>query len=102
VHIIQTNISKIGDFQSMIYKIAEQTWDEFKDYILSTESFTDKIVYSTMGIATTKPKNIKEVEEIINDDFHLKVYFKRDINSCYVNYFKVENDNFDKFLKESK
>lgn len=76
-YIIQTNInldnnSKPQDFQSFIYRITKQTWEQFKDYIISNEKFTTKLIRGTIQ-GYTKPRNCIIEEILINDDFHLEV-----------------------------
>ncbi|NFH01342.1 hypothetical protein FC831_13825 [Clostridium botulinum] len=75
--IIQTNRNS-QDFQSYMYEIKKQTWEEFKEYILSNEDFTSKIVNFTydnfdVHIGKTKKENINSCR--IDDDFHLRVIF---------------------------
>lgn len=101
--IIQTNTSLNSgyqpvDFQSLVYQIKNQTWEEFKDYILSEEAYTDKIIHGTMqGI--TKPRNMEIKEILINTEHHLEVVMEYGqgllTNSKY---YMVKEDNFNMFI----
>ncbi|WP_252225210.1 MULTISPECIES: hypothetical protein [unclassified Clostridium] len=91
--IIQTNRTN-KDFQSYMYEIKKQTWEEFKEYILSNEDFTSKIVnfkYDNLDIhvGNTKKENINLCR--INDDFHLQVIFNDGSISEYMLVNKVGN-----------
>jgi hypothetical protein len=104
VYIIQTNTSTIGDqsidFQSMMYKITKQNWEEFKEYILSNEAFTEKIVHGTM-MGNTKPKNFNVLEVLIQDDFHLEIlatYGRDNDMKVNVKYYKVTKEQFNNLL----
>lgn len=90
--IIQTNRT-ITDFQSYMYEIKNQTWEEFKEYIISNEDFTSKIVnliYDNFEshVGRTKSKNATKVN--INDEKHLQVEFANKIISEYMLVNKVE------------
>lgn len=95
MYIIQTNtlVDDKGierDFQSMMYQIKEQTWGEFKEYILSNEDFTMKLVNGTMA-GTTKPRQSKVTSILINDERHLRVTF----NSSYdAKFYMVTDEEF--------
>lgn len=100
MYIIQTNtlVDDKGierDFQSMMYQIKEQTWGEFKEYILSNEDFTMKLIKGTM-MGTTKPSQSKVTRVLINDDFHLRVVFDNNIESKY---YMVEDESFNRLLR---
>lgn len=92
MYIIQTNRNTV-DFQSCMYEIKSQTWEEFKDYILSNEQFTAKVITTTFSDypAKTKRDNIKVIKALINDDFHLEVIFEDNQISSYM---KVDNEFF--------
>jgi hypothetical protein len=98
MYIIQTNTSfdknnKPVDFQSMMYKIKNQNWHEFKDYILSTEADTGKVFHGTM-IGCTKPK-FAIAQPIINDDFHLEInIIKYDSSKMNIKYYMVTDEQF--------
>lgn len=84
MYIIQTNTSYNDksipiDFQSMMYEITKETWEEFKEYILSDEEYTDKIIKGTMW-GSTKPRNCKILDVLINDDHHLEVIISKHLN----------------------
>ncbi|BAO04723.1 uncharacterized protein CBO05P1_004 [Clostridium botulinum B str. Osaka05] len=103
-YVIQTNISlnnykKPQDFQSLMYKISNQTWEEFKEYILSDEDFTEKLIKGTM-IGYTKPKNCIIEDILINDDFHLEVNisYRSDNHMTNVKFYKVSEDDFKNLL----
>lgn len=90
--IIQTNRT-ITDFQSYMYEIKEQTWEEFKEYIISNEDFTSKIVnliYDNFEVHTgrTKSKNVTRVN--ISDEKHLQVEFANETISEYMLVNKIE------------
>jgi hypothetical protein len=99
MYIIQTNTTHNDDgiemdFQSYMYQIKKQTWEEFKDYIVSTEDFTEKILQGTMrGLVKTKYK--KPYKVIVNDEFHLRVRFTDNTESRY---YLVEDEQFE-YLK---
>lgn len=103
MYIIQTNTSyndkdEPVDFQSVMYKITKQNWEEFKDYILSEEEFTEKIIRGTM-IGNTKPKFYKLLNVLINDDFHLEIIISRYDNSkMNIKYYKVTDEQFSMLL----
>ena len=85
--IIQTNRNNI-DFQSYMYEIKKQNWEEFKEYIVSSEDFTSKIVNSTLSNKPSRTKTDKKVIRVnINDDHHLEVVFEDNVISSYM---KVE------------
>lgn len=91
--IIQTN-RNYQDFQSYMYEIKNQTWDEFKEYILNKEDFTAKIVNSIYDnfefhMGKVKKENINSCR--INDEFHLRVIFNDGSISEYMLVNKVEN-----------
>lgn len=92
MYVIQTN-RNIIDFQSCMYEIKNQTWEQFKDYILSNEQFTSKVLTTTLSDypAKTKRDNIKVKKALINDDFHLEVMFEDNQISSYM---KVNNEFF--------
>lgn len=76
-----------------MYQINKQTWEEFKEYILSNEDFTEKIVHGTM-IGCTKPK-YAIAKELINDNYHLEVIMvKYDCTKINVKYYKVTDEQF--------
>ena len=94
MYIIQTNTSINGngveiDFQSMMYKIPNKTWNEFKEYILSDEYETIRIIGTMVG--SLKPRLMKVVGVLINDDFHLRVKFN---NYKESKYYLVTDENF--------
>lgn len=94
MYIIQTNRTKT-DFQSYMYEIKNQTWEEFKDYIISNEDFTYKIINTIYDnfeehICITKRNNIKIDKIIINDDKHLCVMFEDYAISEYMLVNKVD------------
>jgi hypothetical protein len=85
-----------------VYQIKNQTWVEFKDYILSEEAYTDKIIHGTMqGI--TKPRNMEIKEILINTEHHLEVVMEYGqgllANSKY---YMVKDDNFKMFIESIK
>lgn len=96
-YVIQTNThvnnGQSGDFQNWMYKITKQTWDEFKDYIISDEKFTDKITKGTMT-GYTKPRDCVIEEVLINDDFHLEVIIQYGMNKVSSRYYMVTEENF--------
>lgn len=90
--IIQTNRT-ITDFQSYMYEIKNQTWEEFKEYIISNEDFTDKIVnsiYDNFEIHVGKTKSSYVTKINISDEKHLQVEFANKIISEYMLVNKVE------------
>ena len=95
MYIIQTNtlVDDKGierDFQSRVYQIKEQTWDEFRDYILSNEGFVMKLVNGTMAGAI-KPRQSRVTSVLINDERHLRVTF----NSSYdAKFYMVTDEEF--------
>jgi hypothetical protein len=106
MYIIQTNTSIIGDkaidFQSYMYKISKQTWDEFKEYILSKEDFTEKIVYGTMT-GSTKPRNFNVLDVLVEDDFHLEIianYGRENDMKVNSKYYKVTEEQFSNLIRE--
>lgn len=104
MYIIQTNtMMQVSnpDFQSRMFKIKTQTWDEFKDYILSTEPFTAKLVNGTMD-GLTKPENIKSCEVLINDDFHLEVMIDNGAFVYSSKYYLVTDEQFTNLLMNYK
>lgn len=104
--IIQTNISlnpnakQPIDFQSRMYYIKKQTWDEFKEYIKSNEPFTSKLVSGTM-YGMTKPEGCTIENIIVDDEFHLEVVmtYGKDIY-CNAKYYKVEDKDFERLKTE--
>lgn len=79
-----------------MYEIKEQTWDEFKQYVLSNEDFTAKIVnsiYDNFEIHSGKIKKSNINICRINDDKHLQVIFNDKSISEYMLVNKVENEN---------
>lgn len=104
-YVIQTNTSLNGknepiDFQSCMYKITKQTWNEFKDYITSNEKFTYKIIQGTM-LGGTKPSNCVVEEILINDNFHLEIILSYGRNGeLKVNnkYYMVTEESFKNLL----
>ncbi|MDD4779114.1 MAG: hypothetical protein PHT02_00725 [Tissierellia bacterium] len=103
MYIIQTNTSlddnnNPRDFQSVMYKINKQNWDEFKEYILSEEDFTEKVIQGTM-IGSTKPKFYKLLEILINDDFHLEIIIsKYDESKMNIKYYMVTDSAFSRLI----
>lgn len=101
MYIIQTNTSidnegNYVDFQSMMYKITKQNWNEFKECILSEESHTEKFIQGTM-VGYTKPRVFKILKVMINDDFHLEVLISRYDNSTInIKYYMVTDEQFRK------
>lgn len=99
--IIQTNCIIINgievDFQSRILEIKNQNWEEFKDYIISNEPFTCKLVNSTM-YGTTKPTNCIIEKLIINDEFHLEVELTNRNHKTRSKYYLVDDENFNRFV----
>lgn len=99
--IIQTNCNIINgievDFQSRILEIKNQNWEEFKDYIISNEPFTCKIVNSTM-YGTAKPTNCIIEKLIINDEFHLEVELTNRNHKTRSKYYLVDDENFNRFV----
>lgn len=95
MYIIQTNILVDDkgierDFQSRVYQIKEQTWDEFREYILSNEDVTTKLVRGTMAGAI-KPRQSRVTSVLINDERHLRVTF----NSSYdAKFYMVTDEEF--------
>ena len=94
MYIIQTNTSINGDeveidFQSMMYKIPNNTWSEFKEYILSDEYETIRISGTMVG--SLKPRLIKVIDILTNNDFHLRVKFDNNTESKY---YLVTDENF--------
>jgi hypothetical protein len=94
MYIIQTNISMNNagvevDFQSMMYKMPNETWEEFKKYILSDEYEIVNLIGTMVG--SPKAKQRRVIEILINDDFHLEVEFDRNIKSKY---YLVEDKAF--------
>jgi hypothetical protein len=100
MYIIQTNRNDV-DFQSYMYQIKKQSWEEFKEYILSNEDFTGKIVEGTMEKPIiTKPSSCKISELNINDDKHLKVLIGLNNGDQMISeYYLVEDDKFKNLLK---
>lgn len=105
MYIIQTNTSLNDnydprDFQSMMYKISKQTWEEFKEYILSNEEYTEKLVSGTM-MRSTKPRNFTIEKVLINDNRHLEVIMRYGFsNQLLVNskYQMVTDEQFQGLL----
>jgi hypothetical protein len=104
VYIIQTNTSldennNPRDFQSLMYQINKQTWEEFKEYIISEGQDTEKLISGTM-IGSTKPRNAKILKVLINDEYHLEViisnYAGMKINSKY---FMVTDNQFSNLIR---
>lgn len=104
-YIIQTNTSLDGnnkpqDFQSLMYKIRKQTWEEFKEYILSDDDFTEKLIRGTM-VGYTKPQNCIIEDILINDDFHLEVNISHGSDNhmkTNVKFYKILENNFKNLL----
>jgi hypothetical protein len=99
MYIIQTNTNfvndKLGDFQSLMYGIDKLTWDEFKEYILSSETINVNLLRGTMK-GSIKATNWKVEEILINDDIHLEiiaVYGKYNFR-VNVKYYMVTNEAF--------
>ena len=98
MYIIQSNINK-EDFQSYMYPIKEQTWEEFKEYILSNEDFTDKIINGTMT-GSIKPKDCKIEVSNINDEHHLRVNMTRKDGTIQISeYYMVTDDKFQNLIR---
>lgn len=99
MYIIQTNIliddkGIERDFQSMMYQIKEQTWDEFKDYILSDGDYTMKIIYGTMT-GLPKPRQSKVTSILINDEKHLSVILNLFNSKSYeAKFYMVTDEQF--------
>jgi len=103
--LIQTNCNIVNgvevDFQSRILEIKKQNWEEFKIYIISNEPFTEKLVNATM-FGTTKPSNCIIEKVIINDEFHLEVELIRGDYRSRSKYYLVDDEDFDRFVKNTK
>lgn len=90
--IIQTNRT-ITDFQSYVYEVKNQTWEEFKEYIISNEDFTSKIVnliYDNFENHVGKTKSSYVTKVNISDEKHLQVEFANKIISEYMLVNKVD------------
>jgi hypothetical protein len=104
-YVIQTNTSINNgspvDFQSYMYKITNQTWEEFKQYIMSNEDFTEKIIKGTM-MGSTKPSNCIVEKVLINDEIHLEViktHGKDNHMKSNSKYYLVEENRFKNLVK---
>lgn len=97
MYIIQTNTSIVNDkpmdFQSLMYKINKQTWEEFKEYIISNEDYTEKIINGTM-IGSTKPLGYKTESVVIDDNFHLEVIMVKNGIKVNSKYYLVTDEQF--------
>ncbi|NFF75905.1 hypothetical protein FCV38_02630 [Clostridium sporogenes] len=106
-YVIQTNTSlnnckEPRDFQSAMYKIGKHTWEEFKEYILSNSGdFTEKSINGTI-IGHIKPKNCIIENVLINDDKHLEIIIKYEVNTqlraTNIKLYKVSEYDFLKLL----
>ena len=101
MYIIQTNtsINNAGidmDFQSMMYKMPNKTWEEFKEYILSDEYEIVSLVGTMVGSLKTRQRKVIDI--LISDDFHLEVEFDNNMKSKYYlvedRAFNVLKNNF--------
>ena len=86
MYIVQTNILTDNngvemDFQSIIYTMPKNTWDEFKEYILSDEYELIRILGTMKGFI--KPRLVKVVDIMKNDDFRLRVKFNNNVECKY-------------------
>lgn len=105
MYVIQTNTNilinnTMGDFQSLMYKINQQTWEEFKEYILSEKSYAEKIVNGTM-IGSAKPTNHKVISVLIDDDYHLEIVTSHGKDNQFVTnskYYMVNDENFNRLI----
>lgn len=104
MYIIQTNTSLDKnnhpvDFQSMMYKVyRQQTWSEFKNYIISNKPSISTTVIGTM-LGANKPDNSKCIEVLINDDVHLEVIFQNNNNLKFSSkYVLVTDEQFQNLL----
>ena len=98
MYIIQSNINK-EDFQSIMYKVTDLTWEEFKEYILNNDDSTKREFIGTMeGIH--KPKNCKIKVADINDEHHLRVSITRGSGIIYTSeYYLVTDENFQNLIR---
>lgn len=96
MYVIQSNINH-KDFQSLMYKVSDLTWEEFKEYILSENH--DKTFIGTMAGAT-KLKNSKYVSLDINDEHHLRVKITRPDGFNHITeYYLVTDENFQNLIR---
>ncbi|GCD12893.1 hypothetical protein [Clostridium tagluense] len=104
-YVIQTNtiLNEDGtprDFTSFMFQLQNQTWEEFKEYILNNDTKETKQIKGTLDGAS-KPNDCIISEEIINTDQQLEVmiFFGADYDRrVNAKFFLVTEEEFKKIL----
>jgi hypothetical protein len=95
MYVIQSNINH-QDFQSMMYKVTDLTWEEYKEYMLSNNY--GKEIIGTMQ-CKLKLKDCTYETLDINDDYHLRLKITRPDGFSYVSEcYLVTDDNFQNLI----
>ncbi len=104
-YVIQTNTSLVnnmcGDFQSLVYKVQNKTWDEFKNIVLTEGLGLDHELKKSTMLGKLKRQCDIVSEVLINDELHLEVIFE--CNNCkndktITKYYLVTESNFQRLL----
>ena len=96
MYVIQSNISR-QDFQSMMFKVEDLTWEEFKQYILS-DNYDKKFSGTMKGKIKLKDCKYEMLE--INDEYHFRIKITRENGDSYISeLYLVTDDNFKNLIK---
>ena len=105
LYVIITNTSIVNnqyqDFQNLIFKPYQQTWEDFKKFILTENNLPNddenKINKGTM-IGNVKRKDWKITEILINDGHHLEIIVSSYHRTTNVKYYMITEEQFSNLL----